>query len=431
MFNSKSRSFSGLRILSALILIILVFSTTPPLHSVQASSNIYVKTNGSDSSGCGSTAAPCRSIQYAVNKAVSGDSIRVAKGTYSYNAAVDKCTFLVTRAVVCILNLNLDIIGGYDGTNWSTSDPQKNPTIIDGGQTYRGVAVVAYNGTANMVMDGFTIQNGLAQGNQSSDTLANSGKGGGIWASDSTVQLRNMIFKNNRAIGANLSIASGGSGSGGGLAITSSVIRSSSLNNVVFEGNLAAGGSGATRGGVAFGGGIYAYFSTLTGTNLTFTNNTARAGDFSGSGLDAGLYADALGGAAGFCNSNTTLNHVTATGNQVLGGDAGTNGGAGGGFGGAIFNEKGNFSIADARIQGNLVQGGVAKSGGSAMGGGIMTDSSETTINRVLGNRQQGDVWWILHKLPGGCGGRRRRLLCLLGHFWCLSYIDYEFCFFG
>ena len=375
MFNSKSRSFSGLRILSALILFILIFSTIPPSHSAQASSNIYVKTNGSDSSGCGSTAAPCRSIQYAVNKAASGDFIRVAKGTYLYNSAADTCSFLVTRAVVCYVDKNLNIIGGYDGSNWSTTDPQNNPTIIDGGRTYRGIAIIAYNTNASLNMDGFTIQNGLAQGGQSNDTFVNAGFGGGIWAQNSSVTLKNIKLKNNRSVGANLSYPSGGSGSGGGLAITSTKTGGSTLENVIFEGNEASGGSGATRGGVAFGGGLYTYSSTLTGTNLTFTNNTVRAGNYSGSGFDAGLYADALGGAAGFCNSNTTLNHVTATGNQVLGGDAGTNGGAGGGFGGGIFHETGTLSLTDAKIRGNSVVGGVAKKGGAAMGGGIMTDS--------------------------------------------------------
>ena len=307
----------------------------------------------------------------------------MAKGTYFYNSAADTCSFLVTRAVVCFVDKNLNIIGGYDGSNWSTTDPQNNLTIIDGGRTYRGVAIIAYAKTANLVLDGFTVQNGLAQGGQSTDTFVNAGFGGGIWAQNSSVTLKNINLKNNRSVGANLSFPSGGSGSGGGLAITSTKTGGSTLENVIFDGNEASGGSGATRGGVAFGGGLYTYSSTLTGTNLTFTNNTARAGDSSGSGFDAGLYADALGGAAGFCNSNTTLNHVTATGNHVLGGDAGTNGGAGGGFGGGIFHETGALTLTDAKIRGNSVLGGVAKKGGVAMGGGIMTDSSETTINRV------------------------------------------------
>ena len=338
--------------------------------------------------------APCRTIQYAVGKASSGDFILVAKGTYTYNAAADTCSFLVTRAVVCFVDKNLNIWGGYDGSNWNVSNPGKNLTIIDGANTYRGVAVVAYNSTANLYMDGFTIQNGLAKGGQSSDTFVNAGFGGGIWASNSAVLLRNITFKNNHAVGANLSNPSGGSGSGGGLAVLSTKAGASTLENVIFDGNEAAGGSGASRGGVGYGGGLYTYNSILTGTNLTFTNNTARAGNSSGSGYDAGLYADALGGGAGFGgNSSTTLSHVTATGNQALGGDAGTNGGAGGGFGGGIFSETGNITLADARIQGNLVQGGVARVGGVGMGGGVMADTSQMTMDRV---------WVIANKAKSG-----------------------------
>ena len=295
----------------------------------------------------------------------------VAAGTYTYKSSGDPCTFLVTRAVVCFVDMNLSIYGGYNSTNWSDRNPQKYPTIIDGVNTYRGVAVIAYNSTASMLMDGFTIQNGLAQGAQNSDPFYNSAFGGGIWAQNSAVTLRNATLKNNRSIGANLTYPAGGSGSGGALAIQSTKQGSSTLDHVIFDGNQALGGSGASRGGVGFGGAVFAFGSSLTGTNLTFTNNTARAGSSSGSGHDGGLSADALGGAMGFGNGcSVTLSQVTATGNQALGGNAGTSGSGGGGFGGGFFSENGTISVTDARIQANLAQGGVANVGGVAMGGG-------------------------------------------------------------
>lgn len=384
----------GLRFFVGFLCALIITGMNPEIFTVSASSNILVTTNGSDTSSCGSSSSPCRTIQYAVKKAASGDFIFVAKGTYTYNAAAEPCGFLETKAVVCFVDINISILGGYDGVNWAVRDPQKNLTVIDGGGRYRGIAVVAYNKTANLLLEGFTVQNGVAQGTPSSDSFVNAAFGGGIWAQNSAVVLRDVILKNNVAQGANQSYPAGGSGAGGGLAIQSTKAGSSTLENVTFDGNKAYGGSGTSRGGIGYGGGLFVYKSTLTGTALTFTNNTARAGSSSGSGSDGGLCADGLGGAAGFGEgSNITLNRITATGNLAQGGNAGTSGSAGGSFGGALYSENGSINLTDAKIKENQALGGVARVGGASMGGGIMTNSSTTTINRA---------WVIANKAKSG-----------------------------
>ena len=55
-------------------------------------------------------------------------------------------------------------------------------TVIDGQNSVRGVMIIKYNSTASLIMDGFTIQNGLAQGNNTSDDYNSRGFGGGIWS---------------------------------------------------------------------------------------------------------------------------------------------------------------------------------------------------------------------------------------------------------
>ena len=55
-----------------------------------------VALGGSDISSCGSETTPCQSIQYAANKAASGDTLLVAGGTYTYKASADDCSFLTT-----------------------------------------------------------------------------------------------------------------------------------------------------------------------------------------------------------------------------------------------------------------------------------------------------------------------------------------------
>ena len=352
---------------------------------------IRVAPTGTDATGCGSEASPCRTIQYAVNKAASGDTILVAGGNYTYQSATDTCTFLVTRAAVCDLNKHLTILGGYSTSNWNSPDPVANLTVVDGGNSKRGVAIVAYNGYASLRMEGFTIQNGLAQGNTSGGDFYIDAAGGGMWSQGGAVTLRNIIFKNNRAIGGNTTTQYGGAASGGGLAIhTPRNGAASTLEHVTFENNQSLGGTGTNRGGIAYGGGMYTYQATFTATDISFTNNLAQAGNSSGNGTDTvhGLRADALGGAAGFGNtSSATFFQVTATGNRSIGGNAGTasNANGGGGFGGAFHAEdRAVMTLNDAQIRGNSATGGKATNGGFAMGGGIMTDGGFAYLDRVL-----------------------------------------------
>ncbi len=348
-----------------------------------------VATTGSDTSSCGSTTTPCRSIQYALNKSATGDTILVAAGTYTYNPNADTCSFLITRAVACFVDKHLTILGGYAPGSWSNPNPSAYPTVIDGSGSSRGVAIIAYNSTASLLMEGFTIQNGLAQGKGSGNDFEISAYGGGMWAQLGTVTLRNMIFRNNRSAGGNTSSQYGGGSGGGGLAVQAPGGVTSVLENVFFENNLAQGGTGVRRGGVALGGGLYTFQSAVIATGLTFMSNQAIAGDSSGVGTDTthGLRADALGGGAAFSiDSSVSLTNIEAQGNKALGGDAGTGSGAiaGGGFGGFLHAEKSPLTLVNVTARDNQAVGGRAATGGVAFGGGLMTDSGDVSFDRVV-----------------------------------------------
>jgi hypothetical protein len=381
----------NLIIVRCVLALVIVFVVSAGLDNkgifpfVRAASVSYIRvaTTGSNTTTCGSSASPCRSISYAANYRVkSGDVITVAAGTYVKTPPGDNnlCSFFTLPAVVCFRDIYLTILGGFTTNNWNAPDPVQNLTVIDGQNTMRGVGILS----SNLHMEGFTIENGYVKGNISVDEF-----GGGLRAQKSTVTLRNVIFKNNRVVGGgNLNHPVGMAGSGGGLAILSpSSGNTSSLTDVVFDSNQVSGGTGAERGGIAIGGGLYTFEAAVTGDNVFFINNQAIAGNSPGSGSANNNRADALGGGAGFQESNQiSLSNIVATGNTCIGGNAGSGSDAtgGGGFGGAFHAEKSSLTIVDGLIKGNSVSGGQGATGGVAFGGGFMTDQTNATFERLI-----------------------------------------------
>ena len=98
------------------------------------------------------------------------------------------------------------------------------------------------------------------------------------------------------------------------------------------------------------------------------------------------------------------VNNITATANQVIGGNGLTY--AGGGFGGAIHVELANsFSINNSLISNNLARGGNAKDGGFGAGGGILVNSTPANFEnvKILANTAQGGN--ALNDKAGAAGG--------------------------
>lgn len=359
-----------------------------PVSPVRADVTItrYVATTGDDSADCSSAITPCRTIQGAVNQSSSGDRILVSLGTYTYSAQVDWCsihTSIKPASVICFVDKSLTILGGFSTTNWSTANPSVNLTIVDGQNTYRGVAVIGYLNTTTIYLDmeGFTIQNGRAQGPTSYD---NSGIGGGMLVQHAAVVLKDMVFKNNKAIGQNTNSGAGGSADGAAIRIESAPAGITCLlQRVTFDNNRSYGGIGPDRGGVALGA-LFIYASTVTVEDAIFTNNLAQAGSSTGKGIYAGLNADALGGAIGIeLGKIINLRRITITGNQIIGGNASEN--AGGAYGGGILvEETTSFSISDAYVANNTAIAGDAQTGGNAGGGAInVVNSDQATFERV------------------------------------------------
>ncbi len=352
--------------------------------------------SGTDGAACNSAGSPCRTIQDAINRAGSGDTILVAGNAsgivYTFAAASPCTNGLGANIVACVNDKKLTIRGGYTPGSYASYAPSQNLSIIDGQGKNRGVAVLGFSNVPGTTLDigGFTVRNGYGTGiGKRSGVGSYFGFGGGMLVENAgAVTLRDMVFDSNRAVGGDRGSGEGGAGAGGGASFHTATVN---LENVRFTNNQAQGGAGAERGGYAQGGAIFTYNTTLTGSGVWLENNIAQAGNTGGSGRASdGQRADALGGAASFSQgSKITLNNVTVRGNQGYGGNAATY--AGGAFGGGFFGEEAEININGADIVGNLAKGGAADNGWIGSGGGISAIHSTLNVNRarILANTAQ------------------------------------------
>jgi hypothetical protein len=391
-------------------------ATTDSVDNTTAATTYHVAPGGTDHPNCGSAQNPCATIQYAVEKAASGDTIKVTAGTYTYTNASQRCqSWYGTTGVVCVDRKHLSILGGYTSSNWHTPNPSANRTIIDGQHNHRGVFVLqTLVAPTSLHMEGFTIRNGHGR-----SIPARGGDdaifafGGGMFVDRANLTLRHLRFENNLALGETTTSSYGGAGSGGGLAIHTSA--NSVIEHVTFHNNKAQGGSGGNRGGFGVGGGLYTFNSTVTGQHLTFTNNQAIGGNSNGSGISQGEKADGQGGAvAAQIDSNMTLRNVTIINNTAGGGNT-PHGNSGGAFGGGLFAEQASLVVLDALVSDNVAIGGTGlNQTGSpySMGGGIATDNSNLTLERaeVINNTARGGDSQQLAGPAGGGGIGIQRL---------------------
>ncbi|MCX7681277.1 MAG: right-handed parallel beta-helix repeat-containing protein [Anaerolineae bacterium] len=124
---------------------------------------------------------PCATLQYAVDQAQHGDTIKVATGVYT-----DVQTRAGTTQNVHI-NKSVTIRGGYTTTNWAVSDPQLYPTVIDAVKAGRTLYAV---GPATITVEALELRNGYYVGN-----------GGGVYVTNAALTLSGSSIRGSRAVG--------------------------------------------------------------------------------------------------------------------------------------------------------------------------------------------------------------------------------------
>jgi predicted outer membrane repeat protein len=259
---------------------------------------------------------PPRATYYS---ATSGDELWVKTGTYKPTTGSD-------RTATFPLKSGVGVYGGFAGTetlraqrNWTTNITTLSGDIGASGNTSDNVYhVVTGNTTDNTaVLDGFTVTGGNANGGTNPDD-----QGGGMYTSNGSPTVRNVVFSSNAATIAGgamynnhsspalqMVTFSDNTSTGNGGALCNADDSNATLMNVTFHANAVTGGNG---------GAVLNDYSSPILVNVTFDGNTVTGGD------GGALYND--------LSSFPSLTNVTFNGNSAI-----MTPGFNGGNGGALY----------------------------------------------------------------------------------------------
>ncbi len=209
----------------------------------------FVATTGANSGDCSNYAAPCVTINYAISKAVSGDTIGVTEGTYTRSGTE-----------VALIDKSVNLSGGWN----AGFDARIGFSVIDGQNARRGLLV---NSSINVALEYLIVTRGFVSGGMIGGGIANSGnltishssinsnEGGGISNGSGNLTIANSTISNNRITPA------GGGTYGAGIYVSNGTAN---LNYVTLSNNSAS-----------YAPAIYKYAGTLYFKNSIIAGNTS------------------------------------------------------------------------------------------------------------------------------------------------------------
>ena len=255
-----------------LILVVCLF----PVYAESA--DRYVTNSGNDASNnCTNSASPCATIGHAANEAVSGDTVKVAQGTYYENIHLENST------------LNpLTFQGGWN-TGFTVRNEDPSLTVVDGGGVDHVFYITSY-GVSDFTIQGFTVTNG---GNVSS--------GGGICfyvnnaAGTMSVTLTGNVIINNSA-----------NAGGGGLHVqaqSGSSLILDAQKNIIMDNEAGPGG----------GAGINISAYSTDAVDVTLKNNIIADNAKTTPGFALLIYTYKAQCTVDLINNTITQNNYTST----------------------------------------------------------------------------------------------------------------------
>ncbi len=335
--------------LTALAWGLLALSARPGQAAVVTSCDRYVAYGGDNASDndCRSPNRPCKTVQYALDRASTGETICVANrddipGPTTYYGPI------------VIANKSVTLDGAWQahpnelGPGWTFSPAACNPenVVLSGNTTGRVISIQNANPTIYCT----TITEGNAGG-----AAADLNKGGGIAAWNAAPTIVGNI------ITGNYGCTACATGRGGGIYLADAPATA------VISGNLIANNT-ANGANVGWGGGIYLENASAQVISNTVQGN--RGGGSAGNG----------GGIAVNGGSPTIADNAVRTNT------------AGGGMfahGGGIFIDSDTVVTVERNlIDGNAALRGAASAGAFSRGGGLFYDGPLAVIrdNRIYGN---------------------------------------------
>jgi len=284
----------------------------------------YVAPAGADGANlCVDSAAPCATVQHAVDVATPGDEVRIAAGKYAdVHARPAPAVYIGSPVItqVVYLSKTLTLRGGYTTTNWNVSDPDALPTVLDAQGRGRALFMSGEVGAfISPTLEGLWFVNGNAAGLGGAQ-FGNDG-GGGIGALNAALTLNHSrIVSNTAAWGGGIALGRGSrcvlndnriisntAATGGGLFIGQS---DATLRGNLFSGNFA----------LQQGGGLLLLYSSATLVNNAIVGNSAL-GNVSGLGMAgtiAQLYHTTVAGNTGGDGSGVTVNELVSIPSSVF-----------------------------------------------------------------------------------------------------------------
>ncbi len=238
-------------------LLILSFAGGGQVQAQAGTGVIRVAPSGSDAPGCGGTANPCRTIQYAVGQAAGGDEIHIA--TFDVLLGMPPVTttahYTGTGANVVALDRDLTLRGGYVYAHSTVPPlnlwtPGPVPAPVDGEKARR---VLSVGNGVTVTVELLALVNGQAE------------RGGNLYAEDATLRL------------VATPILSGAATYGGGLYLKNCHV-SFDPGDLDWQSLLGVSGLLLVRGNEAqYGGGLYVEGGQPVLTGLGVLSNTAAA----------------------------------------------------------------------------------------------------------------------------------------------------------